>query len=734
MSTAESRVLQPSCSRLRWVASWVPTLSIAAAACAPNPPVDLDDPSYREWRVYHGDKAGTHYSALDQINVDNVEDLEVAWTFSTGDLTARRSEIQCNPIIVETRLYCTSAQGKAFAVHAATGELLWMYDPFEGIAGAPGTNRGVVYWDDGGEDKRILFAAGSMLHAIDAMTGEPIEQFGMSGRVDLKQGLGREVDDLYVAANTPGIIYGDLIIQGTRVGEALPAAPGHIRAYDVRTGEMAWIFHTIPQPGEFGYETWPPEAYTYIGGANNWSGMSLDEERGIVFVPTGSAAFDFHGGNRLGENLFANSVIALDAATGERVWHYQTVRHDIWDYDLPAPPNLVTIRRDGRWVDAVAQITKTGHIFVFDRDTGEPLFPIEEVEVPPSDLIGEVAWSTQPLPVIPAPFQRQEFTEAMITKLSPESHAAVLERFRQSRAGGIFIPPSVGGTVVFPGFNGGAEWGGASFDVQSGILYVNSTEMPWLMTMVGIPPEDEDSGSIGERVYTLNCASCHGADRGGDAQGVFPSLQGVASRYNREEIAEIIGAGRGFMPSFGHLSDTHREALVSFLLDPAEGGVGPSAAPAPESPQEASGAAVPYTHTGYHRFLDPNGYPAIEPPWGTLSAIDLSTGAHLWTVPLGEFEELTAAGLPPTGTENYGGSIVTAGGLLFIGATADEKFRAFDKRTGEVLWETDLPAGGYATPATYEIDGKQFVVIAAGGGKMGTPSGDQYVAFALPDR
>jgi quinoprotein glucose dehydrogenase len=714
----------------------VPLLAALVPGCAEQSNAVLDDPQYREWRVYHGDKEGTQYSTLDQINVDNVSQLEVAWTFSTGDLTDRTSQLQCSPIIVEATLYCTSAQGSVFALRADTGERLWMVDPFERMErGRPGTNRGVTYWDDGGSDRRIFFVAVNMLHAVDALTGEPIEGFGQDGMVDLREGLGRDVTDLYVSSNSPGVIYGDLIIMGTRVGETLPAAPGHIRAYDVRTGEMAWIFHTVPHPEEYGYETWrPANAYTYAGGANAWAGLSLDEGRGIVYVPTGSAAFDFWGGNRLGENLFANSLLALDASTGERIWHYQMVRHDLWDYDLPSPPNLVTVERYGRRVDAVAQVTKTGHVFVFDRATGESLFPIEEVEVPASDLPGEEAWPTQPIPAAPAPFMRQEFTEDMINDMSPESHAAVLERFRQSRNDGIYTPPSVRGTVTLPGYNGGAEWGGAAVDPGTGVLYVNSTEMPWLMTLFGVPAgdgSDLDPAARGSRAYTLNCASCHGTDLAGDVQGIFPSLLGVGDRLTREGIESVIESGSGFMPGFAHIDAEERAALVSYLLDP--GGAVTEAAETVTSIDPEHPDRVPYTHTGYHRFLGTDGYPAIEPPWGTLNAIDLNTGEYLWTVPLGEFEELTAAGVPQTGTENYGGPVVTVGGLLFIGSTPDEKFRAFDARTGDLLWETRLPAGGYATPATYEVDGKQYVVIAAGGGKVGTPSGDTYVAFALPD-
>jgi quinoprotein glucose dehydrogenase len=716
--------------------SWFLVLSACLlGACTGAPAVlpapDPDDPQYREWRVYHGDKEGTQYSSLSQINVGNVHRLEVAWIFSTGDRGERRTEMQCSPIVVDGILYCSSPELRVFAIEGDTGELLWMYDPFERLgARSPHVNRGVVYWDDGGDDRRIFFVAGQMIHSVDVSTGAPIEEFGRRGMVDLKEGLGRDVADLFVSATSPGIIYGDLLIQGTRVAETLPAAPGHIRAYDVRTGSLVWTFRTIPHPGEYGHETWPAEAYRYLGGANNWAGMSLDEERGIVYVPTGSPTFDFYGGNRLGENLFGNSLIALDAATGERLWHFQMVRHDLFDYDLPMPPNLLRVRRNGRTVDAVAQVTKTGHIFVFDRVTGEPLFPIRDVEVPGSDLIGEEAWPTQPIPVLPAPFARQTFTEDLVTDLSPESRAAVLERFRQMRGQEIFTPPSVEGTIVFPGFHGGAEWGGAAVDPATGVIYVNSSEMPWTVTMMGVPGADADPSSQGRRVYTLNCASCHGADLEGDARGVFPRLADLPRRMPRDEVAAIIERGRGFMPGFAHIPGDEKEALIAYLMDPQR-----------RQAEEEPGAIVdvsdptrvPYAHTGWFRFLDPDGYPAVKPPWGTLNAIDLNTGEYLWRVPLGEFPELTARGIPQTGTENYGGPMVTAGGLVFIAATQDEKFRAFDKRTGQLLWETDLPAGGYATPATYEIGGKQYIVIAAGGGKMGTKSSDTYVAFALPD-
>jgi quinoprotein glucose dehydrogenase len=680
----------------------------------------------REWPTHGGNPAHTQYSPLAQINTTNVTRLKVAWVYHTGDARAdNRSQIQCNPIIVNGVLYATSPQIKAFALDAATGKELWSFDPFKAGAQASslGANRGVTYWQSG-NDRRIFVSAGQRLYALDASTGRPIASFGQQGSVDLSEGLGRDVTGLFVLSNTPGAIYKDLLIVGTRVNEGPGlAAPGHLRAYDVRTGKIRWTFHTIPWPGEYGYDTWPKDAWQRIGGANAWSGISVDTRRGIVFLPTGSAAFDFWGGNRKGANLFADCLLALDAATGRRLWHYQFVHHDLWDRDLPAAPVLVTLRRNGRLIDAVAQTTKQGYVFVFERATGKPLFPIKEQPVPPSDIPGEQAHPTQPLPLKPPPYARQALTEADVTDRSPEAHAAVLARLKATRTGRQFIPPSKEGTVIFPGFDGGAEWGGAAFDATSGRLYVNANEMPWILSLVEIAPRTE-----GEAVYRQNCASCHGIDRRGATQQNAPALINLAERVSRDEARKVIEHGRGWMPSFGYLTDAQKQSLVRYLYDEETVAVASTTKRNGEEIIE-----VPFTHTGYNRFLDPDGYPAVKPPWGTLTAIDLNRGEIDWQIPLGEYAELTKRGIPLTGTENYGGPIVTAGGLIFIGATKDEKFRAFDKRSGKLLWETTLPAGGYATPSTYEVNGKQYVVIAAGGGKMGTKSGDAYIAFALPD-
>lgn len=684
------------------------------------------DQRHRDWKVYLGDQGSSQYSELSQISRDNVGQLEIAWTHQTGDKREdNRSQIQCNPIVVDGVLYGTSPQLKVLALDAFTGQAVWTFDPFEGLeTQGGGVNRGVTYWEDG-DDKRILFCARHFLYALDAETGRQIQGFGDNGVVDLRKKLDRKVDDLFIGPTTPGVIYRDLLILGSRVSEGPGAsAPGHIRAFDVRTGTVRWIFHTIPHPGEVGYETWPPEAWKSSGGANSWSGMSIDPQRGMVFIPTGSPAFDFWGGNRQGSNLFGNCILALKADSGERVWHFQTVHHDIWDRDPPAPPNLVTVTRAGRHVDAVAQITKSGHVFVLDRDTGEPLFPVEEVAVPPSDLVGEHAWPTQPLPSSPPPFARQEFRLEDITDISEQSRAHVEKRLRQSLSAGQFVPPSRQGTIIFPGFDGGGEWGGAAYDPTTSTLYVNSNEMPWILTMVDLAAQKKAQPSPGRNLYAIHCAVCHGPALKGDPQKNYPPLDRIDRKMTRNQVRSVTNSGAGIMPGFGHLSELETTALVDFLF----GADGQRSLNRPTPLPE-----IPYSHTGYNRFLDEDGYPAVRPPWGTLNAINLNSGEIDWTVPLGEVPELTERGIPPTGTENYGGPVVTAGGLVFIGASKDERFRAFDKDTGEVLWETELPAGGYATPCTYMIDGKQFVVIAAGGGKMGTKSGDTYVAFALPD-
>ncbi|MET0636687.1 MAG: PQQ-binding-like beta-propeller repeat protein [Chitinophagaceae bacterium] len=679
-----------------------------------------NQPDFSGW-PNTGNTGNSHYSSLTQIDSSNVNQLKQAWLFHSDDLEpGQRSEIQCNPIFIDGVLYATSPRLKLLAIDGVTGKLKWSFDPIT-KGESVHANRGVMYWRNG-DDQRILYTAGSRLYAIDALTGKPVLSFGKEGSIDLKSGLDADAGAKYVIATSPGVVFNNLVIIGSRVSEENGAAPGHIRAFNIITGNREWIFHTIPHPGEYGYETWPADAWKTVGGVNSWSGMTLDPETGIVYIPLGSPSFDFYGGNRKGQNLFGNSLLALDAATGKRVWHYQTVHHDIWDRDLPAPPALVTVERNGKTVKAVAQISKQGFVFVFDRATGETLFKINELPVPKSDLMGEDTWPTQPYPEKPAPFVRQHFSADEITNL--HTHDQVFTKWKGLKSNNLFTPPSKEGTVILPGFDGGGEWGGAAYDPASSLLYINASEMPWILTMVEAQVKNKQI-TAGEQLYQVNCASCHGLDLSGE-QHQFPSLIGIGSRMSLPAIRELMSKGKGRMPSYNHLPESDRYAIIGYITGAKDqGGIR-------QVSNQDGEDVLPYIHTGYHRFLDSMNYPAIKPPWGILTAIDLNTGEARWKVPLGEYKELTAMGIPITGTENYGGPLVTAGGLLFIAATKDEKFRAFDKYTGKLIWETDLPAGGYATPCTYMVNGKQYIVIATGGGKMGTKSSDTYIAFSLP--
>lgn len=697
---------------------------------------------YNSWENYGGNKENNHYSSLSQIDTNNVNQLRPAWIFNTGDAdTAKYSQIQCNPIIIDSVMYFTSPTLKLYAVHAGTGKEIWQFNPDSMFRNNQfmhfilNNNRGVTYWSDGQNDKRILYVASSYIHCLDATNGQLVKSFGDSGLVDLHNDLGREAGDLFVTATSPGIIYKDLYILGSRVDEGAAAAPGHIRAYDVRTGKLRWIFHTIPQPGQVGYETWEDaEAYKHIGGANSWSGLTLDEKRGIVFAPTGSASYDFYGGKRKGQNLFANCLLALDAETGKRKWHFQFIHHDLWDWDVPTPPVLVTVKKDGKKIDAVAQLTKHGMLWLFERETGKPLYSINEIAVDTvSELIGEKVSPTQPIPTFSKPFVRQTFTANDINLYLPDTSIAKIKKELEGyRYGKMFIPPGKKPHVEFPGFDGGAEWGGPAYDPETNVLYVNANEIGWVVTMVDVKNElttiKENYGQAGLRLYQKYCISCHGADRKGT--GNFPTLINLQARYRDADIVSLLSTGRRMMPSFNYISKEEKDAITSYILEIKENELKEFIRP--PQPQDEY-RSVPYVMAGYNKFLSPEGYPAIAPPWGTLTAIDLNSGEHIWKTTLGEYPELKAKGIPPTGTENYGGPVVTAGGVLFIAAARDSKIRAFNKYNGKLLWEYDLPAAGFATPSVYEVNGKQFLVIACGGGKLKTKSGDAYVAFALPD-
>lgn len=678
-----------------------------------------------DWPVYLGGKSSNHYSPLKQIRKSNLNKLKVAWQYHSGEKEIQNlSQIQCNPLVINGVLYGSSPGLKVFALNARTGERIWEFNPDINSEFSVHVSRGLTYWQDG-EDKRLFFGAGSNLYSLNADSGRLISSFGQGGIVSLKEGLGESAKDSYVVLRTPGIIYKDLLIIGSTVSETMGAAPGYIRAFNVRSGKLEWIFHTIPLPGESGYETWPGNAYQFTGGANCWAGMSLDEKRGIVYCPTGSAAYDFWGGNRKGADVFADCLIALNAATGERIWHFQTVHHDIFDKDLPAPPNLLTVKQNGKIIDAVAQITKQGFIFIFDRVTGNPLFPVKEIRVPASDLNGEESWPTQPVPVLPPPLVPQVLTEGNITNISKESHDYVSAILKTVRTGQIFIPPSTQGTLIFPGFDGGSEWGGAAADPFKGILYVNCNIMPWINKMIPLDYKTQKNIQSGFNAYLVNCAVCHGKDMTGSVSGTYPSLKNIRNKYSRIAIEEIVVRGKGFMPSFKQLGNDKIGQIIAYISNEK------SDQPQVTETMTDTNYIVPYTHDGYNRFFDEDGYPAVAPPWGTLSAVDMNAGKILWQIPLGEYEELKGKGISKTGTENYGGPLVTASGLIFIAASRDECIRAFDQETGEELWKFKLPAAGYATPATYMINGKQYLVIACGGGKSGTPSGDSYLAFSL---
>jgi quinoprotein glucose dehydrogenase len=680
----------------------------------------------QDWPAYGGHD-GTHYSSLSQINRGNVKNLVVAWKYDTGE----KGGIEANPIVVGKVLYTCTPGRSVIALDAATGKLIWKFEAdLEGRV----LSRGVSYWTDG-HQSRIFAGARNYLYALDATTGKVISSFGEQGRIDLRKGLREPHQQQSVELTTPGSIYKDLIIVGGANPETHPAPPGDIRAFDVRTGALRWTFHTIPRPGEYGYDTWPKDAWKNAGAANNWTGMTVDVKRGIVYVPTGSAVFDFYGGDRLGNDLFADSLIALDAETGKRIWHFQGVHHDLWDRDFPAPPALVTVTHAGQRVDAVAQTTKSGLLYVFDRTTGKSLFPIQELPFPKSDVPGEVTSPTQPYPTLPAPYTQQSTTVDTLTNRTPEAHAWAVKQFSSMIGGGQFVPPSVDKlTIDLPGFAGGGEWGGVAVDPSTGVLYVNANDTAWLVGLTVPPP----AGSLGEKVYQNQCSGCHGMNRAGSPPAI-PRLWGIEGILTDQEIAGIIRQGRGRMPPFNSLTDQQVQAVVRYLTRAPQQQQRPQRAAvrsAEPVAAEASGGSddMPYKTIGFRRFTDPGGYPATAPPWGTLSAIDLNTGQYLWKIPFGTYPELVAKGMADTGSDNYGGPVVTDGGLLFIGASVfDEKFHAYDKTTGKLLWETALPFAGLATPSTYMVNGKQYVVIAAGGGQSSRkPSGGVYVAFALP--
>lgn len=709
------------------------TTALYVVAC--NKPVDKK----RVWSVYKADALSSSYADLTEINKTNVAKLENVWTFLPEDARgSRMGNAECNPIVVDGTMYVTSARHRLYAVDATTGKLRWSHDAFAGGEGG-GIYRGVTYWEDG-DDKRILYTAGDQLYALEAATGNTILTFGDQGKVSMNEGLRGDPAAISVIPTSPGIIYQNLIIMGAEVSELYGAEPGYVRAYDVRSGKLVWTFHTIPHPGEFGYETWPKDAWKYVGGVNDWSGMSVDAARGLVFLALGSPSYDFYGADRHGQNLFGNSVVALEAATGAYRWHFQTVHHDLWDYDLPAPPNLVTIKHDGKIVDAVAQTTKTGFLFILDRETGQPLFPIEERPVPVSHVPGEQAWPTQPFPTRPLPYARQHMTEEDLTAYTPAAHDSLVKRFRGLRYEGLFTPPDPRGTLMIPGTRGGSNWGGAAFDRETGLLYVKSNDSPEIDVLQPVDKTDNEKASTpyfrGKAIFNIHCAACHGKDRRGDPP-MYPPLTDLATRMPAGVARAIIAKGKSRMPAFGDVLNTRVEDVIAFLYE-NKGRPSQKEADIFEIHSNLEGQSgttndtatrylniTPFTH-----FNDIEGRPAIKPPWGALNAINLNTGDYAWKTVIGNHPEWQLDSATATGAEGYGGPIVTSGGLVFIAGTRDKKFRAYDKDNGKLLWETTLPAVGNATPCTYWSAGRQYVALSVSGTED-HPAG-RVMAFALP--
>ncbi len=702
-----------------FVAGLFASICLMVVGCTSSEAENPLKKQYATWSSYLGDSGRSHYSTLSEITRENVKNLKVAWSHETPDL----GQMQMNPIVVDSILYGVSAALRVFAINASTGEKIWQFG--DSVQVWHSTSRGVSYWEKG-SDKRILCTRGSDLFALDALTGAPITSFGVGGKIDLRSGMPESAREKFVISNTPGTIYKDLIIMPLRLSEGAGAAPGDIMAFNVITGKVEWAFHTLPENGAPGSDTWENKNIRnseVVGAANNWAGMAVDDENGILYVPTGSAAPDFYGGMRKGSNLYANCLLALNADTGERIWHFQFTHHDLWDRDPPAPPNLLMVEREGKKIPAVAQVTKQGYVYVFDRMTGKPLFDIEEVPVPKSVLNGEAAWATQPLPVAPKPFARQS-TELTENSISPfAKNVDSLRQILKNADGRIYAPPSLDPVMLLPGYDGAAEWGGASADPDDGILYVNSNEMPWILQM-GQNTADYSGKPLGEATYQKYCVTCHRADRKGAVESGFPSLVDLQLRKGKNETAEIITHGRGMMTGFPQIPKVEKEALLRFLYNEE------TKHNVAEERVQADSVTDPYKHLGYTKFVDVNGLPAIDPPWGTMHAIDLNTGKYIWSVPFGNTPELGDKGVG-TGTENYGGAVVTENGLLFIGATRDGYFRVFDKYTGEILWEYKLPFPAFATPAMYEVNEKQYIAIACGGEKLGTEKGNQILAFAL---
>lgn len=678
------------------------------------PAQDKKSKEYATWLDYEGTADSAQYSSLTQINKSNVSQLKQVWFYPAGIAGFR---FGFNPVIVDDTMYVLGKNNSIVALDAATGETLWTHETNARTI----TSRGINYWESKDRsDRRLLFATDQILHAIDAKTGQTIDSFGTNGNVDLREGLGRDVNMIRnIQSGTPGRIFENLLILGSSTGEDYGSPPGDIRAYDVRTGKMVWIFHTVPHPGEPGYDTWPPDAYKYIGGTNDWGGMSLDEKRGIVYIPLGSPTYDFYGVDRIGQDLYADCLLALDARTGKHLWHFQDVHHDLWDYDLTASPKLLTIKHNGKNVDVVTQAGKTGYLYVLDRVTGKPIWPIVEKPVPASDIPGEQAWPTQPVPTAPPPFARLTYSPNDVNPyLSDTEREEAKEYIADSHNEGMFTPPGLRNTLEPAGNSGGANWGSAAADPTTGWVYIRNKNAPTMLKLDPKPPRFSVGGTPatqGHAIYLQNCATCHTSTLQGQPPAI-PSLVDVVSRLGADQVRTTVQNGLSPMPAFPDLTSRDLDSLIAYLTAPSTSQLSPQIVAylsAPTPPQPLTPDKVQY-RSGYGYMMTPDGLPQISPPWGTLAAYDLNKGTLVWEIPDGGVTALEDKGIKNTGSvEPRGGVVVTAGGLIFDGTKSDQTMRAYDKETGKVLWEVKLPAGPEGIPAVYMIDGREYVVQAA---------------------
>jgi quinoprotein glucose dehydrogenase len=689
-------------------------LAIASSRLLPAQSAPPDQ-IHTGWSDYLGAPDSAQYSALTQINKSNVSKLELAWFFPAGD---NNPEFGFNPIVVDNLMYVLGRKDAVTAVDVKTHQPVWVHETSTDLM----IGRGLNYWSSKDRsDRRIIYNSDNCLRELDARDGKEIVAFGVNGCVDLRQGLGRDPKSInLIQSFTPGRVFENLIIVGSATGEEYGSPPGDIRAYDVRTGRRAWIFHTVPHPGEPGYKTWPPTAWHYSGGTNAWGELTVDLRRGIIYVPTGAPTYDFYGADRKGSNLFSDCLLALDARTGRLLWHFQFVHHDLWDYDATTAPKLITVHRGGKAIDAVAQATKQGFLFVFDRVSGKPLWPIDERAVPKTDMHGEESWPTQPFPTAPPPFARQTLTaEDVNPYIADEQERSLIhEKILAARNEGLFTPPGRRDTIEMPGNSGGANWGGAAVDLSTNTLYVQAKNAPTLLRLEPKPPklnpsEFSSPAQMGNAVYVMNCQTCHGEQLNGHPPSV-PSLVDAVPRYGADHIRRVLKLGAPPMPSFAGLPATEEEALIAFLSNPQAGQLSKQTMAWMTSGDNLKGRSGPERYwSGYGYMFARDGLSDINSPWTTLTAYNLDEGKIKWQIPLGEVSSLVAKGIRDTGSTMRGGVVVTAGGLIFAGTQGDRKLWGYDKDTGKVLWQKDLPAIPDGVPAVFEVDGREYLVICA---------------------